>query len=203
MNKILTILIIIVSFLAGVFFMSQFGGCTKKETTCKERNLKDSTVITHTTVIDTVPFPYKKPTVTFRNNTSYDSTLYKECDTERITVMNITDSLIKGDVTTIVKNNQVKNVTFSYKPLFPKIINRTDTFRIKTTTTETIYEPYKQSIFYIGGSLGTNDIGVSASIKTKKDLIYGYKFGMTYQGLKTHNIEFKIPIFKSKHKTNK
>jgi len=200
MNKILQILIIIVSFGAGIFMSSLFKGCGHKETVCKEQSVKDSVHITHITHIDTIPFPYKVPVVITAKNPAFDSTLYKECDVTRYTNTPLKDSLVDGNILTTIRQNQLVEAKFTYKPLFPKYIYRTDSIIKDSIHTTTVYEPYKQLIFYVGGSVGTNDIGVSANIKTRKDLIYGYKFGMTYSGIKTHSIEFKIPLIKTKHK---
>jgi hypothetical protein len=202
MNKVYNIILIAISFLAGIFIMSQFKSCT--DVPC-DKNIcyKDSTVVHDSVVIhiDTIPFKAKGPTTTTKGGSKFDSTLYKQCSALTTDSINISDSLISGFVKTKVRNNQLDSLYLSYKPLFPKYIKK-DSLVFKTITEyNTIYEPYKQNIFYIGGSVGTNDIGISASFKNKKDLIYGYKFGITYQGLKTHNVEFKLPIFKSKNKT--
>jgi len=204
MNKVFNIILSIVFFLLGVFFMQQCGNSFMEK---NEGNIcfKDSTRIHDSTVvhIDTVKFTPKGPTITSKGGSKFDSTLYKQCATLTTDSIDISDTLIKGFVKTKVRNNQLDSFKLSYIPLFPKYIKRDSIIYRTTTEYSTVYEPYKQNIFYIGGSVGTNDIGVSANIKDKKDLIYGYKFGITYNGVKTHNIEFKIPVFKSKHKTNK
>jgi hypothetical protein len=206
MNKVFNIILSIVFFLLGIFFMQQCGDSFIEK---NEGNIcfKDSTITHDSTVvyIDTIPFQAKGPSVTSRGGSKFDSTLYKQCAMLTTDSIDISDTLIKGFIKTKVRNNQLDSIKLVYKPLFPKYIKKDSIIYRMTTEYNTVYEPYSQNIFYLGGSVGTNDIGVAANIKTKKDLIYGYRFGITYNGLKTHNIEFKIPIFKSKHKnkTNK
>jgi hypothetical protein len=205
LDKLYKGLLILISFIAGFFVCTKFNSCCKNEIDNNKICFKDSTVIKINTkvVIDTIPFVYKEPINKKKENPTYDSTLYKECDKLVLDSINISDSLIKGFVKTEVKNNQLKTLNLSYLPLFPKYIKKDSIVEITKTEYQTTYEPYSQNIFYLGGSAGNNGIGISANIKDKKDLIYGYRFDMSYSGLKSHNIEFKIPLFKSKQQTNK
>ena len=206
MNKVFNIILSIVFFFLGIFFMQQCGDSfieKNKGDIC----FKDSTITHDSTVVhvDTVKFTPKGPTITSRGGSKFDSTLYKQCTALTTDSIDISDTLIKGFVKTKVRNNQLDSFKLSYVPLFPKYIKKDSIIYRMTTEYNTTYEPYSQNIFYVGGMIGTNDLGVTADLKTKKDLIYGYKFGITYSGIQTHSIAFKIPIFKSKHKnkTNK
>lgn len=201
MNKVFQILLIIISFLAGVFLMKSCGPTENKGNVC----FKDSTITHDSTVvfIDTIPFQSKGPFITNKGGSKFDSTLYKQCAALTTDSIDITDTLIKGYVKTKVRNNQLDSFKLVYTPLFPKYIKKDSVIYRMTTKYNTTYEPYKQNIFYVGGAVGTNRIGITADLKTKKDLIYGYEFGMTYAGIKTHSIAFKVPLFRSKHKTNK
>lgn len=198
MNKLFNIIVAIIFFILGLFFMHQCGESIAKEKKCIKYSIvtHDSTVV----FIDTIKFIPKKPIVTNKGNYKFDSTLYKDCASLNIDTIDISDTLIKGFVKTKIRNNQLDSLKLSYITLFPKYIKRDSIIYKSTTEYNTMYQSYEQNVFYIGGSLGTNDIGVSANIKNKKDFIYGYKFGITYNGLKTHSVQFNIPVFKSKNK---
>lgn len=199
MNKTVITIISIVSFLLGIFLMSRVNGCERKPV----QYIKDSFNIHHVTYIDTIPFIYKEPKITRIKNNSFDSTLYRDCNVVRYTLTPIKDSFIDGNILTTIRQNQLMENKLTYKPLFPRYIYKTDSIIRNNIHTVTNYEPYKQSIFYVGGSVGTNNIGITADIKDKKDFIYGYRFQISYSGQKSHNIEFKLPLFKTKIKNKK
>lgn len=184
----------IVVFIIGIVVASQFN-CTGKPTQ-KCYNLKDSVVYSYKTHIDTIPFVYKEPIKHTGSNTKFDPNIHKECDEYRVDSLDLSDSLIEGNIVLGVKNNQVLNYSFVYTPLFPKYIHQIDSVE-KTIFKVQIQEvPVRKNILYGSARIGTRESAIGLAFKTKKDYIFGYSFGMNSQEQKSHNIEVKIPIFK-------
>jgi|TARA_B110000444_G_C18618168_1_gene490868 hypothetical protein len=105
------------------------------------------------------------------------------------------DSLLFGTITSI-STGLLLSQTLEYTPKFPKYIIKTDSIIIDNTT---IIEKKRLKLF-IGVELGGNEnifnVSPIIDLKTRKDYIYGYRYGLVD---KTHNIRFsKVLSFKSK-----
>jgi len=89
----------------------------------------------------------------------------------------IKDTLLNGKF--IVQNNfkgDLLNSTFTYKPLFPKYLIRTDTIKITNTVTNTLTN--KRSL--IGLGVGYNNLhyfSILGSYTTKSKLQFMYEYG--------------------------
>jgi hypothetical protein len=90
--------------------------------------------------------------------------------------------------------------SFNYKAKFPQYIYTRDTFRINTNTTSTLYK----SQLFIGIEIGGNEtkfnLSPKISLKTKRDFIYSYRYGLMD---KSHNIGItKLVTFKKQSIAN-
>jgi len=182
----------VVIFVIGFILASQTNCSGLKKPTIKS----DTVIVTEVrTQIDTVFFPVDKPIFIKGKNPGFDSSKFKTCDVLVSDSIILKDSLIDGKLALNIKNNQLLNYEFAYKPLFPKYINRVDSVFTTKTITNTIQQP-KQNIIYAGVELGTKESSLSAGLKTKKDYIFYYRFGINLQEQKSHNIGVKFPLIK-------
>jgi len=144
---------------------------------CESSTIVEEKVITkidtlHTYSVDTVMFKdtiYKikivkvtEPVIQVNETDSTDSTYTYN--------LNVNDSLLEGTITTVTKGRLLSQ-DFKYKPLFPKYIYRTDTFRInkETEITKNKYEIYIGSI--IGGGKTNFILAPGISVRTTNKLI--------------------------------
>jgi hypothetical protein len=181
-------------FVIGFILALQVSNCSGKKPIIKTDTVQ---VVTIKTKIDTVFFTVEKPIYIKGKNPGFDSTKYKECNTLVNDSITMKDSLIDGKLALQIKNNQLLTYSFAYKPLFPKYINRTDSVFVTKTITNTIVDP-KKNIIYLGVELGTRESGLTAGLKTKKDYMFYYRFGINIQEQKSHNVGVKFPLVKFK-----
>ena len=96
----------------------------------------------------------------------------------------INDSLISGTIVSQVDGVLVSQ-ELNYTPLFPKYINRVDTFIVDRTNTIVKQRNYIGIGAEIGGSSAAVNISPKVSLVTKKGYIYSYRYGLLD---KTHNL---------------
>lgn len=96
----------------------------------------------------------------------------------------INDSLIRGSIISHVDGTLVDQ-SFEYVPLFPKYINRVDTFIVDNTETTVLSRNYIAIGAEIGGSATSVNVSPKISLDTRKGYIYSYRYGMLD---KTHNV---------------
>ena len=153
------------------------------------------TVVEYKTHIDTVFFP-KIMTKTIAKIINTRDTIYVDSITQvehkfNIVDTHICDSLIEGTISTVMDGTIVAQ-NFTYKPLFPKYIIKTDS--IVTTITA---EAKLRNSLYLGMTLAGNkshmDLGPIVVLTTKKHLLVGYNYGIINN---THNISIGYKLFK-------
>ena len=163
-NKILVIIIILL-----LFFVS----LQKCNNTVLPSDTKvttsDTTYYTH---IDTIPFYNVIDSIRWYNL----PIISKDIDSNEITyVTEVNDSLIDGNITTVVKTDgTLVNQDFVYVPKFPKYIIKHDSTVIDNSTTITKYKDNKG--FYGGLMVAPyKTIALIGTIgyKTKKDMYVG------------------------------
>jgi len=109
------------------------------------------------------------------------------------------DSLLEANFKIKVDGVLIEH-SFKYKAKFPQYIYTRDTFRINTNTTSTLYK----SQLFIGIEMGGNEtkfnLSPKISLKTKRDFIYSYRYGLMD---KSHNIGItKLVTFKKQSIAN-
>jgi len=110
----------------------------------------------------------------------------------------ISDSLISGTIVSQVDGVLVSQV-LNYVPLFPKYINRVDTFIVDRTNTIVKQKNYIGIGAEIGGTSATVNVSPKLSLVTKKGYIYSYRYGLLD---KSHNISI-VKKFNIKEVFNK
>ena len=152
----------------------------------KEGPGRVDTVTEYKTQIDTVFFP-KIMTKTVAKIINTRDTIY----VVNIVDTHICDSLIEGTISTVLDGTIVAQ-NFTYKPLFPKYIVKTDS--IITTITA---EAKLRNSLYLGMTLAGNkshmDLGPIIVLTTKKHLLVGYNYGIINN---THNVSIGYKLFK-------
>ena len=153
------------------------------------------TVIEYKSHVDTVFFP-KEVTKTVAKIINTRDTIYIDSVTQisrkfNIVDTHICDSLIEGTISTVMDGTIVAQ-NFTYKPLFPKYIIKTDS--IVTTITA---EAKLRNSLYLGMTLAGNkshmDLGPIIVLTTKKHLLVGYNYGIINN---THNVSIGYKLFK-------
>ena len=161
----------------------------------KEGPGRVDTVTEYKTHIDTVFFP-KIMTKTVAKIINTRDTIYVDSITQtehkfNIVDTHICDSLIEGTISTVLDGTIVAQ-NFTYKPLFPKYIVKTDS--IITTITA---EAKLRNSLYLGMTLAGNkshmDLGPIIVLTTKKHLLVGYNYGIINN---THNVSIGYKLFK-------
>jgi len=176
--------LIIIGLVLYVIFLQQCSG-TKKD-------CPDATVTTVTTtaliagISDTVFIEVDKPiyikvpipiSTTVTVPTPEGDKVVNEYSSE------ICDSLITGTITSRVDGVLVSQ-DFHYTPLFPKYINRVDTFIVDRTNTIVKQKNYIGIGAELGGSSTAVNVSPKISFVHKKGYIYSYRYGLLD---KTHN----------------
>lgn len=193
-NKIDWRIILVVLSILGVYTIHR---CTspRGETKWKEKVVIDTV---HTSTVDTIwkeKIKYVKlkiPTpdtifISRSPDSSVSDSSYLLYD------MPYRDSLLEAKFKIKVDGVLIEH-NFNYKAKFPQYIYTRDTFRINTHTTSILH---KNQLF-IGLEAGGNEtqfnLSPKLSLKTKKDFIYSYRYGLID---KTHNIGItKLVTFK-------
>jgi hypothetical protein len=186
--------ILFLAMLVGMFILFLLEKCSSEP----KPDGTDGHFVIHT--VDTVFRKGKTDTIRFTDTISTQIVKYKYIDTTtednlsvRIYHSEIDDSLISGDLSTTIELPKctIIDQNFDYTPKFPKYITRVDTLIIDK---ETVKEQVRNKVFVgaeVGGNMNTFSIGPKISLKTKKDILYNYRYDVI---LNTHNIgvSFKI-----------
>jgi hypothetical protein len=97
-------------------------------------------------------------------------------DSTKLYVVGVKDSLIDGNMTIVNKfNGDLATASFRYKPLFPKLIRRVDTLKIKETKTITLSNDRTRIGIGVGVS-SLQSISVLGSVTTKKGWQFMYEY---------------------------
>ncbi len=184
--------IVFLALLLGILLLFLFEKCTPKENI----NLGEN-IISHT--IDTVLIKGKLDTITFTDTVVTQIVKYKYIDTTehninlRVYTSEVEDSLLSGTIYTKLdlSSCNIIDQSIKYTAKFPKFITRIDTLKINE---KVVKEQIRNKVFIgleLGGNLNTFSAGPKISLKTKKDMLYNYRYDII---LNTHNIgvSFKL-----------
>jgi hypothetical protein len=170
--------LIIIALGVYILFLQQCGGkkeiCPEVSATVKVDTLriKGKTDTIKITVKEPIYIPVEIPVpVTVTVPSDSGDIVVNEYTTEVI------DSLIQGTITSQVDGVLVSQ-SFSYKPLFPKYITRTDTVIIDKTETSVLKRNYLGVGAEIGGSATTVNVSPKLSLITRKGYTYSYRYGL-------------------------
>ena len=94
------------------------------------------------------------------------------------------DSLLEANFKVVVDGVLVEH-NFNYIPKYPQYIYTRDTFRINTNTTKELNKTQLFLGLEVGGNSTQFNVSPKVSLKTKRDFIYSYRYGLLD---KTHNI---------------
>lgn len=184
--------IVFLALLLGILLLFLFEKCTPKESI----NLGEN-IISHT--IDTVLIKGKSDTITFTDTVVTQIVKYKYIDTTehninlRVYTSEVEDSLLSGTIYTKLdlSSCNIIDQNIKYTAKFPKFITRIDTLKINE---KVVKEQIRNKVFIgleLGGNLNSFSAGPKISLKTKKDMLYNYRYDII---LNTHNIgvSFKL-----------
>lgn len=184
--------IVFLALLLGILLLFLFEKCTPKENI----NLGEN-IISHT--IDTVLIKGKSDTITFTDTVVTQIVKYKYIDTTehninlRVYTSEVEDSLLSGTIYTKLdlSSCNIIDQNIKYTAKFPKFITRIDTLKINE---KVVKEQIRNKVFIgleLGGNLNSFSAGPKISLKTKKDMLYNYRYDII---LNTHNIgvSFKL-----------
>tara|TARA_R110000751_G_scaffold307732_2_gene430843 strand:- start:285 stop:884 length:600 start_codon:yes stop_codon:yes gene_type:complete len=184
---------VFLALIVGIVLLFLFDKCVSDN----DLNLPGENIILHT--IDTVLIKGKSDTISFTDTIVTQIVKYKYIDTTehntslRIYTSEVEDSLISGTIYTKLELSSCNIIdqNIKYIAKFPKFITRVDTIKIKE---KIVKEQVPNKVFIgveAGGNLNMFSIGPKISLKTKKDILYGYRYDMLQN---THNIgvSFKL-----------
>jgi len=184
--------IVFLALLLGILLLFLFEKCTPKENI----NLGEN-IISHT--IDTVLIKGESDTITFTDTVVTQIVKYKYIDTTehninlRVYTSEVEDSLLSGTIYTKLdlSSCNIIDQNIKYTAKFPKFITRIDTLKINE---KVVKEQIRNKVFIgleLGGNLNSFSAGPKISLKTKKDMLYNYRYDII---LNTHNIgvSFKL-----------
>lgn len=190
MIKFKTVMVI-----AGIalFFSTIVSTCNKPGE--QEGPAKVDTIVEYRSYIDTVFFP-KEVTKTVAKIINTRDTIYIDSITNtphkfNVVDTHICDSLIEGTISTVMDGTIVAQ-EFTYKPLFPKYIVKTDS----VITTISAEAKLRNSLYLgmqLGGNKGQMELGPVIVLTTKKHLLVGYNYGIINN---THNVSIGYKLFK-------
>ena len=170
--------LIIIALGAYILFLQQCGGsggtCPEVSATVKVDTLK----IKGKT--DTVKITVEKP-IYIKVNIPTPVTVTVPSDSGSIAVheysSEIKDSLLIGTITSRVDGTLIAQ-DFTYEPLFPKYITRTDTIVIDKHETSVVKRNYIGLGAEIGGSATSVNVSPKLSLITRKGYTYSYRYGL-------------------------
>lgn len=177
----------------GLFFSMIASTCNKPGE--QEGPGKIDTIVEYRSYIDTVFFP-KEVTKTVAKIINTRDTIYIDSITNtphkfNVVDTHICDSLIEGTISTVMDGTIVAQ-DFTYKPLFPKYIIKTDS----VITTISAEAKLRNSLYLgmqLGGNKGQMELGPVIVLTTKKHLLVGYNYGIINN---THNVSIGYKLFK-------
>lgn len=161
----------------------------------KEGPERTDTIVEYRNHVDTIFFP-KEVTKTIAKIINTRDTIYIDSITHishkfNIVDTHICDSLIEGTISTVMDGTIVAQ-DFTYKPLFPKYIVKTDSV-ITTISKEAKLRNNLYVGMQLGGYSGQMELGPVVILTTKKHLLVGYNYGVVNH---SHNVSIGYKLFK-------